>query len=82
MIWFLLRNVPKNTCDLYNLNILMLAKLQGSWGLYIIATNATEMYISGIMAGFAGGGSLVIVLLFIAEIAEDRYDISTNVLCQ
>lgn len=43
-----------------------------SWGLYMIATNATEMYIAGIMAGFAGGGAAVIVLLFVADIAEDR----------
>lgn len=37
----------------------------------MIATNATEMYIAGIMAGFAGGGAIVVVLLFVAEIAED-----------
>lgn len=37
----------------------------------MIATNATEMYIAGMMAGFAGGGAIVVVLLFVAEIAED-----------
>lgn len=52
--------------------ILIVFFLQLSWFLYMFSTNATEMYISSVMSGFAGGGSLVLVPLFISEIAEDE----------
>lgn len=37
----------------------------------MLATNATEMYVAGAIGGFSAGGSLVLMALIIAEIAED-----------
>lgn len=37
----------------------------------MLATNATEMYVAGAIGGFAVGGSVILVPLFIAEVAED-----------
>lgn len=37
----------------------------------MLATNATEMYLAGAIGGFAAGGSLILVPLFVAEVAED-----------
>lgn len=54
----------------HTLCTLSLAQL-GAWGMYMIATNATDLYIAGALAGFGGGGALLCVLLFVAEIAED-----------
>lgn len=45
---------------------------QGCWTLNIFATNATELYISNIIAGLVGGGSLALMPLLIAEISVDE----------
>ncbi|XP_052864416.1 uncharacterized protein LOC128271025 [Anopheles cruzii] len=43
-----------------------------SWVVMPFATNLTIIYTSRIFGGFAGGGTLSIVPLFVSEISEDR----------
>ena len=41
--------------------------------LFMLATNATDMYISSILSGLGGGGALIILTIFTAEISEKKY---------
>uniref|UniRef100_A0A182JVW4 Major facilitator superfamily (MFS) profile domain-containing protein n=1 Tax=Anopheles christyi TaxID=43041 RepID=A0A182JVW4_9DIPT len=43
-----------------------------SWAVMPFATNLSVIYASRIFGGFAGGGTLSIVPLFVSEISEDR----------
>lgn len=40
--------------------------------LIIVATDATFLYVSRFLAGFAAGGLFVVIPVYTAEIAEDR----------
>lgn len=44
-----------------------------SWVLILIATNVQYLYVSRILAGIAGGGCLVVIPVYISEIANDKY---------
>lgn len=38
----------------------------------MLASNATELYIARFISGFVAGGSLNLIILFIAELCDDR----------
>lgn len=39
----------------------------------MIATNATEVYIGRILSGFSAGGSINLIVLFVTELADDKW---------
>lgn len=45
---------------------------QISWFLIIFATNPYYLYLARLLVGFGGGGTFVLLPLFVAEISEDR----------
>lgn len=39
----------------------------------MLSTNATEVYIGRFLSGFAAGGSLNLMVLFVSELADDKW---------
>jgi len=39
----------------------------------LFGTNVPDLYLGRFLAGLSGGGAFVLVPLYVAEIAEDRY---------
>lgn len=39
----------------------------------MLSTNATETYLGGFLCGFTAGGAVNLVVLFVAELADDKW---------
>lgn len=43
-----------------------------SWVIMFLATNVYHLYIARLMIGIVGGGALVVIPIYVSEIAEDK----------
>lgn len=44
-----------------------------SWVFMLLATNVYHLYVARLILGIVGGGALVIIPIYVSEIAEDKY---------